>query len=397
MGVGLVALVGLTAWAVASVSVWWVPAYLALMVLIFVTPRGQRPWAMATEASVDSVGAGSADLGRGLRMECADGVDQHHPDAEPDSGSAAIESTDRSGSSPDSAVSSIAMPRRGRVRARKAARTAAEPMPDSPPVTWIQVGPGKFVRIEGSIPAVDQTPTEAVAVGTSPVADVPIPAPPTSTVPAAALAAQDPQDPQVTIPGDVGMVVVPDDCVLGSVTEEHGIAPSAFSPAPLATSSVEGLAHDVSGAVASPEPDPNSMTNLGRKTPRCGADSGRFRSHWRTSRGRADWVSLSVANAMRGLDRASSRRNVQPSPKPRTLVWALFVPNARRQQAARRAFGRIAHVERALRPRSPPHYRGLGIHDCNRRVRLQQWEMGSGSCREPVSHFHLGRSVSRIA
>ena len=41
--VGLIALVGLTTWAVASVSLWWVPAYLALMVLIFVTPRGQHP------------------------------------------------------------------------------------------------------------------------------------------------------------------------------------------------------------------------------------------------------------------------------------------------------------------------------------------------------------------
>ncbi|HKI19139.1 MAG TPA: hypothetical protein VKA15_14730 [Isosphaeraceae bacterium] len=386
---------GWTAWAVASVSVWWVPAYLALMVLIFITPRGQRPWASATEASVESVGAGSADLGWGLRVDRADGVDQHHPDAEPDSRPAANELTELSGSSPDSARSSTAMPRRGRVRARKAARTAAEPMPDSPPVTWIQVGPGKFVRVEGSIPAVDQTLTEAVTVGASPVADALVHAPPTSTAPAAAQAAQDPPDPLAMIPGDVGMVVGPDDCVLGSVTEEYGIAPSAFSPAPLATSSVEGLAHDVSGVVASPEANPGSVVNLGRKMPRCGVDSGRFWSYRRASRGQADWDSFGIANAMRGLDRASSRRNVQPGPKPRTLVW--FVLNERQQQAARRAFGRISHVERALRPRSPPQCQEMGIHVGNRRVRLQKWETGNGPRRESVSHFRLGRWVSRFA
>ena len=43
-------LVGFTAWTVATVSVWWVPAYLALMVLIFVTPRGRCPWEGTLEA-----------------------------------------------------------------------------------------------------------------------------------------------------------------------------------------------------------------------------------------------------------------------------------------------------------------------------------------------------------
>ena len=72
---GLVALVGLTAWAVASVSVWWVLAYLAALVSIFITPRGRRPWAMASEARAESGGAG---LGQGMRVDCMDRVDQHH-------------------------------------------------------------------------------------------------------------------------------------------------------------------------------------------------------------------------------------------------------------------------------------------------------------------------------
>jgi len=353
VGAGLVVLVGFTACAVASVSVWLVPAYLALMVLIFVTPRGRHPWARASKARAESIAAGSADLGRRLRVDCTDAVHQHHPTAGPDSGSAVNESTEPSGSSSESAGSETVKPRRGRVRARKAARTAVEPMPDSPSVTWIQVGPGKFVRAEGSISAVDQAQTEEVAVGDGPATDAPVHAPPTA--PAESLAAQDPPNPLATIPSDVGMVVGSDDSASGSVTEEYGIAPTAFSPAPGARSSVEGVAHDVSGVVASPEPDSVSMAGLGGKMPRHDLDQGRFWLHWWTSRGQADWVSPGIANARPGLDRASSRRNVKPGPKAWTLVRPCFTPDARRQQAARRAFGRIAHVERALRPRSPPY------------------------------------------
>src|SRR5580692_2138776 len=51
VGLGLVALVILTSSAVASVSVWWVPAYLALMVLIFVTPQRHRQLAQRRKPS----------------------------------------------------------------------------------------------------------------------------------------------------------------------------------------------------------------------------------------------------------------------------------------------------------------------------------------------------------
>jgi len=359
VGAGLVVLVGFTASAVASVSVWWVPAYLALMVLIFVTPRERRPWARVSKASVESIAAGTGDLSRGLQVDCTDGMNQHHPAAEPDSGSAVNELTEPSGSSPESAGSVTIKPRRGQVRTRKAARTAVEPMPDSPPVTWIRVGPGKFVRVEGSIPAVDQAQTDKVAVGTSPATDVPVHAP--APAPAEALVVQDPPSPLAAISGDMGVVVGSDDSVLGSVTEEYGIAPTAFGPAPGVTSLVEGLAHDVSGVDASPEPDPGFMAGLGGKMPRHDLNQGRFWSHRRTCKGRADWVSPGIANARLGWNQASWRRKVQPGPKTRTLVRARFAPDARQRQAARRAFGRIAHVKRTLRPRSPP-YR-LGFHE----------------------------------
>jgi len=359
VGAGLVALVGLTAWAVASVSVWWVPAYLALMVLIFVTPRGRRPLSTSSQASAESVSAVGSELWRDLRADGTDGVDQLPHLTELDSGSAANEPTEPSDSSLESVGFSTPRARRGRVRARKAARTAAQPMPDPPPVIWIQIGPGKFVRVESSIQAVDQVPVEKVTVGASPATDLPIHLPSMSTVSAEALAAQDPPNPLATMAGDVGMVIVSDDCVAGSVTKEYGIAPSAFSPAPLVTSSVEGLAHDASGVIANPEADPSSIANLGGPMLWRGVGPGPFWSYRRLSRWRAHRVSPIIGHAIPGLDRVSSRRDAPPSPNPRTSVRAWFAPNARRQQAAHRAFGRIAHVERALRPRSPPYLPGL--------------------------------------
>ena len=341
VGAGLVALVGLTAWVVASVSVWSVLVYLALMVLIFVTPPGRRPRATASEVIAESHGAG---LSRGVRVDCVDGVDQHHSVAEPVSGSVTTELTEPPGSSPDSVGSSTAKPRQGRIRARKVTRTAAGPVPDTVRVAWIQVGPGKFVRVEGGIQAFDQVQTEEVAAG--PAVATPVYAPLTSTAPAEVLAAQDLPTPQETISGDEGMVTVSGDSVLGSVTEGIGIAPSAFSPSPPITVLVKGLVHDVSGVGADPEADPGSMAKLGGQMPGRGAEPGRFWSAWRTSRGRRGLLWSGLASTTLRRNRASSRREVRHGLQRRRLLWARFTPNARRQQAAIRAFGRVAHVER---------------------------------------------------
>src|SRR5205085_4082873 len=62
-GSGLAALLGLTAWAVSLVSVWLVPAYLALMVLILAAPRGKRA-STAWEPAADLAGVDDAELAR---------------------------------------------------------------------------------------------------------------------------------------------------------------------------------------------------------------------------------------------------------------------------------------------------------------------------------------------
>ena len=117
--VGLVVLVGLTTWAVASVSVWMVPAYLALMVLIFVTPQGRRPSQPASEPGTDPMQFGVTDIDENLRVDRTAGSDHIRPVDEPLDTSMVVDETanELSGSIPDSAGSGATKPRRGRSRA----------------------------------------------------------------------------------------------------------------------------------------------------------------------------------------------------------------------------------------------------------------------------------------
>jgi hypothetical protein len=335
------------------------PAYLALMVLIFVTPLGRRPSKSAPEPGAELICVGDTDIGQSLRVDRAAGADDIRPTAEFDAALAADEAaTESSSSIPDSAGSAGAKPKRGRGKARKAAKTAAEPAPDSGPVTWIRVGPGKFVRADTTIQTIDPTQVEEVAaeeaVPATDAADAPPTLMPTSVAPAATLAEQDPLDLSATTPGEVGKLVRSDDSVVGSVTEEYGITPSAFGPDPRVACSAEGLDHDVSGVAAEPESDLVSVADPDGETSRRGDDHGRLRSQRRIPTGRTGRISRGVASAISGADRASLRRLVRTSSRPQNSVWSPFAPNACRQQAARRAFGRITHFQRALRARSPP-------------------------------------------
>jgi hypothetical protein len=355
-GLGLVVLVVLTTFAVAWVSIWWVPAYLALMVLIFVTPHGRRRPAWTLKPGTESAGVVLTDLGNSVRLDRADEGDYYHLAAElvsrPTTGELTTESA---GFSSDSASSGIGKARRGRGRTRKAAKTTAEPAPDAAPVTWIRVGPGKFVRGDANNQAVDQAQTEDVIGDVSPAMDVPVQVPLSSAAPVNALIEQGPLGPPEANFGDEGIPVACDDRVLGSVTEEYGIAPSAFSPIAPVSPSVEGLEHDVSGVAVTPEADLSPLANLGGNTLGHGVEAGRLGSPRQASGIRLGRVSRGIASAIRGMDRASVRRDVCTVPKPRALIWSSFAPNAHLRQAACRAFGRITHVQRALRPRSPPY------------------------------------------
>ncbi len=226
-------------------------------------------------------------------------------------------------------------------------------IPDTPPVTWIQVGPGKFVRLEGRGQATDPTETTLATVGANPDADVPLHVAAAATAPAETLAEQDPCTPPEISPGEVGLVLESDDCPGGSNTEEYGIAPSAFSVSSEVSPSVDSQAH-VTEAVTEPEADPDSIVSQGERLSWRVMESGRLWSQQGTSRRRSGRVTRGMVPAIPALGRASRRCNLCTSPGTRSTAWFRFAPNVRRQQAACRAFGRITHIHRALRPRSPP-------------------------------------------
>ncbi len=295
----MAALVVLTTCAVAWVSIWWVPAYLALMVLIFVTPAGRDRPARVSEQGEKSIGVVLTDLGQGLRVDRADEGDHHHLAAESISGPGACESTTESaGFNPDSTSSGTAKSRRGRSRGRKAAKTAAESVLDSAAVTWIRVGPGKFVRADATSQAIDQSQIEEVVAAVPPATDVSADTPPVSLAPADVLVEQGPLNSSELIPGDEEMVVASDDHVPESVTEEYGIAPSAFVPVPPASVSVEGLKDDVSDLTLAPEADSSLVANLGGNTSWHGKSPRRLGSQRGTSGNRVCWVRRGIAAAI---------------------------------------------------------------------------------------------------
>ena len=149
----LLVLVTGTCWAVASLlTVWLVPPYLvALGWILFPSPGsiprpgwGKRDRALPTESlafdpardqagGIDGEGSPSATAG--LPPPGAD------PELAPDSTATTATAT--------------AKPKRARSRARKVKPTA-EPV-DVAPATWVEVGPGKFVRVETPSPTVTAT------------------------------------------------------------------------------------------------------------------------------------------------------------------------------------------------------------------------------------------------
>jgi hypothetical protein len=242
-------------------------------------------------------------------------MDENPPAVDLDSAVAADETpTEPSSSAPDSAGSAGVKPKRGRGRARRAAKTAVEPVLESAPATWIRVGPGKFVRADATIQAVDPTQVEEVAVEAVPETDPPhTPDPPVDAAPAVTLAEPGPLEPPATTPDDVGMLVRSDDSVVASVTEEYGITPSAFGPDSRDSSVTDGLDHHVSEEVADePEAVPVPIaTPPDVDSSRDGDDQGQLRSPRRTPSVRTGRVSRGIASTFLGADRLSTRHVVR--------------------------------------------------------------------------------------
>jgi hypothetical protein len=253
----------------------------------------------------------------------------------------------------DLASSGKARVRRTRSRTRKAAQTAVGDMPSSAAVTWIRVGPGKFVRAEGGSEAVDQTQGELDSINDHTIIHSSDQDSPGSLTidDALVVGSGSPESPAVDS-GDQGRAGGADDCVTGSVTEVYGIAPSTFDSIRSDSPSVEDLEPRATEAGVTldaeclPAPDvSNDLSAHGRQTPNsAGSVSGN----------RLYRFSRRIANTIRSGNRTSSRCAVRRGPQARYPIRSSSRPDGRLQQTLRRTFGRVFHIQRALRPRSPP-------------------------------------------
>ncbi|MHB1560506.1 MAG: hypothetical protein ACYC61_23890, partial [Isosphaeraceae bacterium] len=191
-GLGLAGLLGATACAVASVSIWLVPAYLLLVVAILTAPRGPRGSTAAPGSLRRPVGIGRshalAEPGWVPGADRADEAGSPEPasDAGADPVPPEIAGADADADSQpaslrvDPAESAVpTKPRRSRARSRKTAKPAVEPVAEPAPVTWIRVGPGQYVRSDAAsqgptpVPNEPVPETQADADAGIPVADVP--------------------------------------------------------------------------------------------------------------------------------------------------------------------------------------------------------------------------------
>ena len=201
----------------------------------------------------------------------------------------------------------------------------------------------------------DPTETREATVGADPDADVPTHVATAATALAEALAAQAPPAPPETSFGEMESVLAVDDCCEGSSTEEYGIAPSAFSVTSEVSPPVESQDH-VSGDVAEPEPVP--FVTQGKQLPWRVMGSRRLWLRQETTRRRSRRATRGMVRAVPALGQVPRWCNLRISSGGRPSVWFRLASNVRRQQAAHCAFGRIVHVHRALRPRSPPLHQG---------------------------------------
>ncbi len=359
-GVGLVlfVLIGLTTLAVAWVCIWWVPAYLALMVCIFAVPHGHgRPERVIKSNQRSSVST-RADVGQDLQANHVTEEVYDHLATGLISGPMTGESAIENGVSHlDLTNSGAARGRRTRSRTRKTVKTAAADVPESGSVsvTWIRVGPGKFVRAEGGSETVDPAQDGKVSVDHHVVADGFAQELPASLALANSLVAEDysPESLEQN-PGDEGRSVGSEDCMTDMVTEVYGIAPSTFGTITSDLPSVEGLeGHAPEPGISldsaySPVPEVSngrSADNVDRQAANLG----------RTRVGRRVYgFSQRIANTIRRGNRASLRCNVRKGLKVRLPIRSSPGLDGRLEQALRRIFGRVAHTQRALRPRSPP-------------------------------------------
>ena len=152
---------------------------------------------------------------------------------------------------------------------------------------------------------------------------------------------------------DIDCIVAPAEDAPASTAKEYGIAPATFGLISPVSPSVRAFEDGTPDSADRSEADSGVLPDLSANALK-DSDNPQQQRQPATIRANKYRVARGIVNAVAHGSQRYSSRSVSQRPKPRTLVWCPTRSNARFRQAVRRAFGRIQHVQRALRPRSPP-------------------------------------------
>jgi len=381
----LAALMGLTSWVVASISTWLVPVYVTAMVLIFVMPQVQHleePEPASEPAHVSAERASEASSPANSGRDSL-GATTLEVDGSPEASA--------TGTKPPGSMTA----KRRHTRGRKPIKPGPVPIVATTPAAWIRIGPGKFVRAdsqdqgyasapvphgtleaaEASIGAPGSPPdlveeTNPTAVSTE--VDVPIwadlnepgPSPEYETPSEEPAVIADPEPDSsvvaLVLKADVArqefdsnaapaMIGIdgdsPADLIVAEpVTEEYGIAPSAFGPSLLEASLEEDHGQGWT--------DLPYSTGTGTKTP---ADAGDGNENG------YDWMWLKLQSSLHTalscrprLEMPQRLQNIRSGERRQGFRKLGCAANCCVRARVQRNFGRSSRAHRGYQPRSPP-------------------------------------------
>ncbi len=351
--VGLFVLVASTAMAIASISLWWIPVYLIAVVVVFVTPAKRKASSTVSESSVESDADCIVSHDSSLRVDCAHGPDEICSVSQLDSELANVDTAGSTDSNADLIVAG-ATKRRGRVRARKVTSPVNGPVTDCRPVAWVQVGPGKFVRVEGGVQGADSAQVDEVATRVNPESETPVEMPSSTQAETEPSTELEPFTSPGIFPGEVGLNSVSDGCDSEPVAEEYGIAPSAFSPATGDDPSLDASMDDLAGEVDESETETTAPGEPSSLRLPSGQDDGPFLYQRRISRSWVRRIQRETAHVVPRADRVSRRSVALKSSSSRHSVGLMHGPSMSRHKVEVCACRRMVHVQRPTRTRSPP-------------------------------------------
>ncbi len=236
---------------------------------------------------------------------------------------------------------------------RKVTSPVNGPVTDCRPVAWVQVGPGKFVRVEGGVQGALPAQVEEVTTRVDPELETPAEMPPSTQAESEPSTELEPFTSPGIFPGEVSLNSVSDDCDSEPVAEEYGIAPSAFSPATGDDHSLDASVDDLAGEVDGTEAKTTAPGEPSSLRLPSGRDDGPF-LYQRISRSWVRRIQRETAHVVPRADRVSRRSAALRSRSSRFSAGSRHGPSMSRHKVEVCACRRMVHVQRPVRTRSPP-------------------------------------------